>query len=197
MRVPRSNLLIVIALLAGLAAHAEEPLKSGVFEPPRPAPAFTLQGSNGAPLSLAQFHGKVVVLGWGYTHCHAVCPITLANLAAVFSKLGDDAREVQVLYITVDPDRDDAARMRDYLAHFNPTFLGGTGTPAVLAAMRQEYGITANKLQPDAKPTDDYDMFHSSFIYLIDRAGNLRALVTFGKPVDDIVHDLRILVKEH
>ena len=84
-----------------------------------------------------------MILGFGFTSCTDVCPFTLATLAQAHKKLGAQAGEVQVIYITVDPERDDAARLRDYLAGFDPSFLGGTGTPEQLAAVRNEYGIAA------------------------------------------------------
>jgi protein SCO1 len=98
---------------------------------------------------------------------------------------------VQVLYLTVDPERDDAGRMRQYLTAFHPSFLGGTGTPEQLAAVRRDYGIMAER---KAGPDGDYS--HSSFVYLIDRRGDLRALMTYGRGAQDYVHDLRLLLAE-
>ena len=186
----------IIALLASLfvclvSAHAEDALKSGTFDPPRDAPDFTLAGSNGSDLKLSTYHGKVVLLGFGFTHCQAVCPITLGTLAQVQKRLGDEGRDLQVVYITVDPERDDATQLKTYLSHFNNAFIGGTGTDAQLAAVRKDYGIAAEKV---AGPDGSYN--HSSFIYLIDRAGRLRALMPFGHVADDYVHDVRILLAE-
>lgn len=199
MRAPMTRfqrLLPVLLLLVSSAAHAEDAFKSGVFDPPRMAPAFTLQGSDGAPLSLEKFRGKVVVLGFGYTHCEAVCPITLANLARVERSLGAAAKDVQVVYVTVDPERDSVARLHEFLSHFDARFVGATDSPAALERVRQAYGIVASKLPAPPDHPQDYAVHHSSFIYLIDRAGKLRALVPFGKAPDDIVHDLRILLAE-
>ncbi len=172
------------------AAHSEA-LKSGIFDPPRLAPDFTLQSSNGGEFKLSQARGKVVVLGFGFTHCTAVCPITLANLAQARKKLGALADDVQVVYVTVDPEHDDPARLHEYLAFFDPTFIGVTGTDAQLSLVRQEYGIVAGKV---TGKTGQPEVHHSSYIYLIDRAGLLRALVPFGKSPDDIVHDVNILL---
>ena len=173
-------------------AAANEALKSGVFEPPRLAPDFTLQSSNGGEFKLSQARGKVVVLGFGFTHCTAVCPITLANLAQARKKLGAIADDVQVVYVTVDPEHDNPARLHEYLAFFDPTFIGVTGTDTQLSLVRQEYGIVAGKV---TGKTGEPEVHHSSYIYLIDRAGLLRALVPFGKNPDDIVHDVKILLQ--
>lgn len=167
-------------------------LKAGVFEPPRAAPRLSLQSSNGGTLSLAKYRGKVVLLGFGFTHCPQVCPTTLAVLASARKRLGELGRQVQVVYVTVDPERDDAARMREYLSLFDPGFVGGTGTPAQLAAARAAYGVTAER-----KPMgDSYVYAHSSSVYLIDRKGVLRGMMPYGHPAEDYVHDVRALLAE-
>jgi protein SCO1/2 len=189
--VNRKFSLLLSLLLCAVSARADDgaALKAGVFDPPRAAPDFTLPGSNGAELKLSAYRGKVVLLGFGFTSCTAVCPITLGTLAQVHKKLGAQANELQVIYITVDPERDDAPRLKKYLTAFNPTFVGGTGTDAQLAAVRKDFGIAAEKV---AGPDGSYT--HSSFIYLIDREGRLRALMPFGHLADDYVHDVRILL---
>jgi protein SCO1/2 len=187
----RTLLLLASLLFSAACARADggATLKAGVFDPPRVAPDFLLQGSDGSELKLGTYRGKVVLLGFGFTSCAAVCPITLGTLAQVHKKLGAQARDLQVVYITVDPERDDAPRLKKYLTAFNPTFVGGTGTDAQLAAVRKDYGIAAEKV---AGPDGSYT--HSSFIYLIDREGRLRALMPFGHLADDYVHDVRILL---
>src|SRR5215831_6212101 len=103
---------------------AEQGLRAGTFEPPREAPTFSLDGSNGKKLSLRDHLGKVVILEFGYTFCEKVCPVTLARLTEVHKKLGDSARDVQLIFVTVDPKRDSPERLREYLAAFNPRKLG-------------------------------------------------------------------------
>lgn len=160
-----------------------------MFEPARLAPAFVLQGSDGEPLTLDHYRGKVVLLGFGFTSCVAVCPVTLGTLAAAHKALGAQGAAMQVVYITVDPERDDAARMKKYLAKFDPSFVGGTGSDAELAAVRKDYGVAAEKV---AGPDGSFS--HSSFVYLIDRDGRLRALMPFGHAAADYVHDVKILL---
>jgi protein SCO1/2 len=180
-------------LLAGAAAGAAAPaLKAGVFEPPRQAPDFSLEASDGGVLNLGRFKGQVVLLGFGFTYCPSVCPTTLATLAQARRKLGSAAADVQVVYVTVDPERDNAARMKEYLAAFDPAFVGGTGTADRLAAVRKDYGVSAEK-KGQGK---NYQVAHSSFTYLIDRRGRLRALMPYGQGPDDYLHDLRILLNE-
>jgi protein SCO1 len=167
-------------------------LKSGVFEPPRIAPDFSLAASNGKQFTLSQQQGKLLVLGFGFSHCPNVCPMTLANLAQAWKKLGDLTGQVQVIYVTVDPERDNPERLREYLAHFNSQFIGLTGSAEELSAVRQAYGIIAKK---EIHGDGDYEVHHSSYLYLIDQKGLLRALVPFGKTADDIVHDIKILLQ--
>ena len=195
-RLNRSAILLLSLLLSSVVAttaaseRAGSALKAGVFDPARPAPEFSLHGSDGGEVALARYRGKVVLMAFGYTSCAAVCPITLATLAEARKRLGPAAGAVQVIFVTVDPERDDAAHMKDFLAAFDPSFIGATGTPDALAAVRQNYGVTAIKHGTG----DDYVMDHSSSIYLIDGAGKLRALMPFGHDADDFVHDIKLLL---
>jgi len=189
--------LLVVALIAGAAlvlparesAQPEE-MRAGEYDPPRAAPDFSLRGSDGSEVTLARHRGKVVLLTFGFTYCAAVCPTTLATLAQARSGLGEAADSVQVIFVTVDPDRDDAAHMREYLAAFDPSFIGATGNPDVLAQVREDYGVTA--VREGTGP--DYAMAHTSSIFLIDRAGKLRAMMPFGHDAADFVNDIEILL---
>ncbi len=183
---------LLLATLPLGAAAANDKLKAGVFEPAQPAPAFTLQGSDGRPLTLARFKGRLVLLVFGFTNCPEVCPTTLATLAQARKQLGPEAADVQVVYVTVDPERDDIARIRQYLAAFDPTFIGGTDAPATLAAMRKRYGVVAEKIA--SKQPSAYGMNHSTSVWLIDRAGRLRAMMPYGHEAKDFVHDLKLLM---
>jgi protein SCO1/2 len=181
------------ACVAAAAASAPA-FKSGVFEPPRQAPDFALQGSNGQELRLSQYRGKVVLLAFGYSHCLSVCPITLHTFAQTLRQMGTAAAGVQVVYVTVDPQRDTVAALHAFVAGFDPRIVGGTGTETQLAQVRKDYGVSATRIpDPDGK---SYMYDHSSSIYLIDRTGRLRALMPYGHTPDDFIHDLRILLGE-
>ena len=188
----RSLAALLLSLCVPLmAAPATTPaLKAGVFEPAHAAPAFKLAGSDGRELSLARYRGKLVLMSFGFTNCAAVCPTTLATLAQARQALGTAADAVQVLFITVDPERDDAARLKAYLAPFDASFIGGAGKPVVLAAMRRTYGVVANKVPM----SEGYAVDHSSSTFLIDREGKLRALMPYGREARDYVHDLKLLL---
>jgi len=183
-------LLIFSAATTSGSGGAAPALKAGVFDPPRPAPEFSLQGSDGTEVTLQRYRGKVVLMAFGFTNCAAVCPTTLATLAAARASLGEAADAVQVIFMTVDPERDTAVRLKEFLASFDPSFVGVTGKPEALAAVRHDYGITAIKHVTN----DGYVMEHTSSIYLIDRAGKLRAMMPFGYADDAFVHDVKLLL---
>jgi protein SCO1 len=189
----RPALLIMLSVFFTVAAAEDSNLIAGIFSPPRLAPDFSLQGSDGTTLKLSRYRGKVVLLSFGYTNCTEVCPVTLSILALAHRKLATAAGDVQVVYITVDPERDDAVRMRQFLTAFDPSFVGGTGTSGQLAAVRRDYGISVGRKVP---VPGGYALSHSSFIYLIDRGGELRALMPFGHSAEDFVHDVRLLLKK-
>lgn len=184
---------LVALLFAMVTVAADRPtLKAGVFEPPRPAPELSLDASSGGKLSLASYRGKVILLGFGFTSCPEVCPTTLATLAQARKKLGAQGEQLQVVYVTVDPERDTADRMRAYLRGFDSSFVGGTGTPERLAETRKHYGVMAER-----KPFgNSYTVAHSSSVFLIDQKGLLRGMMPYGRLPDDYVHDVRALLSE-
>ncbi len=190
-----------IPLLLGIGVAAAAPprlsppvdlFKAGTLSPVMPAPEITISATDGKPFSMARFRGKVVLLAFGFSNCGEVCPITLATLAAARKKLGAEATDVQVVYVTVDPERDTAAQMKKFLGSFDPTFIGGVGTRPQLEVAYQSYGISISKV---VNPDGGYTLGHSSSIYMIDRAGGLRAVMPYGHPADDFVHDLKILLR--
>lgn len=184
--------LLLCSLLPHSLAQAQT-LKSGVFDPPRAAPEIALTASTGKPFKLSSLRGKVVVLEFGFTHCPYICPTSLATLVQARELLGPAAADVQVLFITVDPERDTPERLRSYLAKFDPGFIGITGSPQQIAALLRDYGISATR-----RPMGEgkhYGMDHSSYLYFIDRRGMQRAMMPFGRPASDLAHDLAILLK--
>jgi protein SCO1/2 len=184
--------LCVLVLVASNATADGAALKAGVFDPPRQAPEFSLQGSDGHELTIGRYRGKVVLLAFGFTSCTEVCPITLNTFALTRRKLGAAAADVQVVYITVDPQRDVPSRLAKYLGNFDPSFVGGSGSEEQLSAVRRSYGVAAQRRVSGG----DYTYTHSSFAYLIDRGGRIRALMPYGHSPDDYVNDLTILLKE-
>ncbi|HEU4373576.1 MAG TPA: SCO family protein [Telluria sp.] len=190
----RFVLLLTFLLAASACAAPIAGLKSGLFEPPRAAPMIGLRAADGSAFDLAKYRGKVVVLEFGFTRCTEVCPVSLAALAQARKLLGAAAADVQVVFVTVDPARDTGAVLRAYMANFDPSFIGLTGTQQQVDAVLKAYGISATKKMVDGSKTD-YTMHHSSYLYFIDRRGMLRALMPFGRPAAEMAHDVQLLLR--
>lgn len=153
---------------------------------------FTLTGQDGKPHGLADYRGKAVVLFFGYTHCPDVCPTTMLEYQQVMKKLGPDADRVQVLFITVDPERDTPQVLAGYVPFFDKRFMGLTGAPPLVQAVANQYKVVAQKQTTAA---GGYSVDHSAGSYLFDREGQLRVYVPYGTPAADIVHDLQQLLR--
>jgi protein SCO1 len=154
---------------------------------------FTLEDPDGRQRTLADFRGKAVVVFFGYTQCPDVCPATLATLAEAMKRLGPDADRVQVLFITVDPERDTAALLKQYVPAFDPHFLGLRGDAAATARTAKEFRIIYQKV-PGPTP-GSYTMDHSAGSYVFDPQGRLRLFVSNGQGPDVFAHDLRALLR--
>jgi protein SCO1/2 len=153
---------------------------------------FALTDHNGKPRTLADFRGKVVVLFFGYTQCPDVCPTTMAELSNVMQQLGPQARQVQVLFVTLDPERDTQALLAQYVPAFNPDFLGLYGDAAATAKVAKEFKVFYSKV-PGATP-GSYTIDHMAGSYVFDREGKLRLFVRNGQNPAALVHDIRLLL---
>lgn len=153
---------------------------------------FKLADHTGKTRSLADFKGKVVVLFFGYTHCPDVCPATMGELSAAMKKLGKDAERVQVLFVTIDPERDTPELLAQYVPGFDPTFLGLSGDAQATQEIAREFKVVYQK---QAGVAPDQHMEHSTGTYIFDMAGKLRLYVSNGKGRDVFAHDIAELLK--
>lgn len=153
---------------------------------------FRLTDHNGRVRTLSDFRGKVVAIFFGYTHCPDVCPTTLADFAAALKQLGPKAKRVQVIFVTVDPQRDTPAVLKQFVPAFNPTFLGMYTDPEALRQLAKEYKVVYQKTS--VKAADDYLIDHSAGTYVYDPKGNLRLLMPYGSSPDAIARDLELLL---
>ncbi|MDQ6621742.1 MAG: SCO family protein [Pseudomonadota bacterium] len=153
---------------------------------------FDLVDHTGARRTLADFRGKVVVLFFGYTHCPDVCPTTLAELASVMRELGPDRERVQVLFATVDPERDTRELLARYVPAFDPSFLGLRGDPQATGRVTREFKVLVQK---NAGPQESYSVDHSAGTFIFDAQGRLRLYVSYGQGADVFVHDVRELLR--
>ena len=156
------------------------------YDPPRPAPPLRLTDGNGQPFDLDSLRGRPVFVYFGYTHCPDVCPTTLADLRAGIKASGTDAT---VVFVTVDPARDDAAAMKQYADYYDAGFIGLTGTAEEIAAAAGAWGVSYERLPSES--ASGYAMAHSTDSYLVDADGQLRHHVFFGAPADLVADLLR------
>jgi len=155
-------------------------------------PDFSLVDFDSRPRTLADYRGKIVVLMFGFVRCPDVCPTELFKIAQAMKKLGPASGHVQVLFITLDPERDTPAVLRSYVAAFDPRFAGLSGTAAQTDAAAASFFVQYAKV-PEG---DDYVISHSTGIYLIDTGGQLRLVGTMNTTAADLAHDIAALAAE-
>ncbi len=185
------------ALLAGCTA--ETPWHETDLTGAMPALDFTMTSAEtGKTVTASDFEGKVTLLYFGYTFCPDVCPTTLSNVALVLKKLGDRAKDVRLLFVTVDPNRDTLPVLKTYAAAFAPQVVGLRGNADQLAALAKRYRV-AYSVTP-ASGDKPYTVTHSSAIYVFDATGKVRLLISSmatGKPdIDGAAADLKRLVDQ-
>jgi protein SCO1 len=164
-------------------------------QPAPQAPTFQatdITDHNGQVRTLADFKGKVVAIFFGYTHCPDVCPTTLSDFAAALRQLGPQADRVQVIFVTVDPERDTPELLKQFVPAFNPGFLGMYTDADALKLLAKEYKVVYQKTS--VKGADDYLIDHSAGTYVYDPQGRLRLLMPYGSSPDAIAQDLKVLL---
>ncbi|MGH6609587.1 MAG: SCO family protein [Burkholderiaceae bacterium] len=153
---------------------------------------FTLTDHTGAKRTLADYRGKVVAVFFGFTQCPDVCPTTLSDMAQVKKQLGKDGDKLQVLFITVDPERDTQQVLASYVPQFDPSFVGLYGSPEQTAATAKEFKVFYQKVA--GKTPTSYSVDHTAGTYIIDREGRVRLFVRHGESAAPIVADLKQLI---
>lgn len=168
----------------------------GIVIPSPEAPGdFVLTAHDGSMVHLNDFRDKFVLLYFGYTYCPDVCPTTLSTLAQALDELKPaDREQVQVLMVSVDPERDTPQVLADYLAHFDPSFIGLAGTEEEIAAAAESLGVFYQKGPGSIE--SGYLVDHTATVSVLDKDGRLRLLFPFATPAEDIAADLRHLVNE-
>jgi protein SCO1/2 len=156
------------------------------------AKGFSLTDHTGKPRTLADYKGKVVIVFFGYTQCPDVCPTTMAEMAGVMQKLGPQADQVQVLFITLDPERDTQPLLASYVPAFDKRFVGLYGTPEQTAKTAKDFKVFYSKVP--GKDPGSYTIDHMAGSYVFDRDGRLRLFIRHGGGADAIVHDVRQLL---
>jgi protein SCO1/2 len=153
---------------------------------------FSLTDHNGKRRTLSDFKGKVVVAFFGYTQCPDVCPTTMAEMAGVLKQLGPDADRVQVLFITIDPERDTQEFLAKYVPSFDPRFLGLRGDSAETAKVAKDFKVFYQKV-PGKEP-GTYTMDHTAGSYVFDPKGRVRLFLRHGQGPEPVLHDIKLLL---
>lgn len=192
---PRNVVLLTVALSLGVLASGCKPVSfhGTAYEPPENAPAVVVQKSSGGEFNLADQHGSVVLLFFGYTHCPDICPTTLSDWKRVKGALGRDASRVRFVFISVDPARDDPATLQRYVSRFDPDFIGATADSATVTKIEKAFHVTSSHEQADS--ASGYTVTHPSQTFVVDKEGKLRILYSFGMATSDMVSDIRALLR--
>ncbi len=164
-------------------------LNGTLIEPPIEVPDFQFNTANG-PVRLNTFRGKYTLMAFGYTFCPDACPTTMARLKRVIDSLGSDADKVQVMLVSVDPERDTPALLKSYTENFNPDFIGAT--PASPDSVFNLLGVYVERA--NSSVTEDYTVDHTTSIILLDKQGNWRLVWNFETTPEEIASDMNTLI---
>ncbi|MDE3010412.1 MAG: SCO family protein [Pseudomonadota bacterium] len=184
------QLVLAGALLLAACQPASPPFHGADISGAEYGQKWQLNDTEGKPRTLADYHGQVLLVYFGFTHCPDICPVTLGHLQSALQQLGPAAEQVRVLFVTVDAENDTVAALHDYLAHFGPRFIGLTGSADALAAAARDFRVYAQKLGSDKGIAFE----HAGFVYALDRQGKPRVLYGPEVPAQDISADLKRLL---
>nr|WP_242612695.1 SCO family protein [Corticibacter populi] len=187
------------AAALGLAACRQEPAKPSFHSVDISGASYAkdwhMPDANGQPRSLADFAGKAVYVFFGFAQCPDVCPTTMLEMAEVKQALGADGDRLQIVFVTVDPERDTPEIMRAYIGSFDPDAVALVGSPEQVAAMAKDFKVFYQKVPGPSEST--YTIDHSAGGYLYDPQGQLRLYVKYGTPMDQLTADIRTLLQGH
>lgn len=198
------TLRTILVLLVGLAAVSvlvwffvlprfrPHVFHGQVIQSSQPAPPFELDGPNGTTVRLSDFEGMAVVLFFGYTHCPDVCPISLAKIDRALEMVGEKAKDVQVIMVSVDPERDTPEVLEEYVAHFDPTFIGVTGDANTINRVATTYGIFYEA--EEGSEATGYLITHTATIMVVDQDGYLKLVLPYKGTAAEIADDLAYLL---
>jgi protein SCO1/2 len=191
-----SFLLLIVALAIGACRDSAEPLafRTTDISGADFGKGFELLDASGKRTTLADFKGKVVVLFFGYTHCPDVCPGTLAELALVKQQLGADGDRMQVVFVTLDPERDRPEILKEYVPAFDPTFVGLYGDADATARTAKDFKVYYKKVPGSGSGT--YTLDHTAAAFVFDPQGRLRLFASYGQDPEALVHDIKQLLRE-
>lgn len=184
---------IILGLATGIYFFRPHTFHGTVIQSPETSYDFTLTGGNG-DVSLSDFRGKLVLIYFGYTFCPDICPATLGNVNQALKQIGSKAEDIQLIMVSLDPQRDTPEKLEQYVAHFNPTFIGITGTQEQVDTVTSLYGIFYEK--KEGSEATSYLIDHTATLMVIDREGYLKLVFPFGVTADEIADDLKYMLRQ-
>ena len=195
-RLPAVCLLAALVTVTALSScgSSTPSFRGSVLEEPVPVPEFVLTDQEGRSYRMSDRQGQVVLLFFGYTSCPDVCPTTLATWRRVHEMLGDDASNVEFVFVTVDPKRDSAERLGLHVHAFNPDFVGLTGSQEELESVYDIFDIFY-EVDESTESALGYLVNHTATTFVVDPGGQWRLRLTYGTPAEDIVHDVQQLLE--
>jgi protein SCO1 len=188
--------MVALAILLTVLFAKPANFRGTMYGEPFPsAPEIALTRADGTPFTREDAGGKITLVFFGYTYCPDICPTTLAELKLAFDRLTPaEAAQVQVVFISVDPERDTTESVQAYVERFNPTFIGLSGTLEELQPIWSGYGVFREVVEGTS--ATNYIINHTARVTLIDQDGNLRLTYGFQTPPEDISHDIKILLSK-
>lgn len=194
-------LLVLLVILSGCGATAPEqpaptaaptalPLRAAVFDPPRKLEDFSIMSTTGEPFTLSEHRGEVSLIYFGYRSCPDFCPTTFAEMKLVYDALEQPADKLNIIFVTIDPERDTLDLLTAYTRNFNPDFIGLRAEGAALTALQSQFGVVAEK-RIVGESAMSYLFDHTASLFLVGPDGTLAGQYLYGTDYRDIVRDLQ------
>lgn len=187
------SIATILVLIAGIYFLRPHTFHGTVIQSPEPSYNFTLKSAEGG-VTLSDFRGKLVLLYFGYTFCPDICPGTLANVAQALREMGTKADDVQLIMVSLDPDRDTPEKLKEYMGHFYPSFIGITGEKEKIDEITSLYGVFYQK--KDGSEATGYLIDHTATLMVLDREGYLKLVFPFGVTSEEIADDLKYMLRQ-
>ncbi|MEY2819994.1 MAG: SCO family protein [Chloroflexota bacterium] len=192
-KVVLSIIVTILVMIAGVYFLRPHTFHGTVIQSPEPSYDFTLTSVDG-DVSLSDFRGKIVLIYFGYTFCPDICPGTLGNVAQALRNMGTQADDVQLIMVSLDPERDTPEKLAEYMGHFHPSFIGVTGSKEKLDEVAALYGIFYQKAE--GSDATGYLIDHTATLMVLDREGYLKLVFPFGVTAEEIADDLKYMIRQ-
>jgi protein SCO1/2 len=192
-KVVLSIIVTILVMIAGVYFLRPHTFHGTVIQSPEPSYDFTLTSVDG-DVSLSDFRGKIVLIYFGYTFCPDICPGTLGNVAQALRNMGTQADDVQLIMVSLDPERDTPEKLAEYMGHFHPSFIGVTGSKEKLDEVAALYGIFYQKAE--GSDATGYLIDHTATLMVLDREGYLKLVFPFGVTAQEIADDLKYMIRQ-